>query len=292
MAGKKVLAGILLASLGFLLLQSCRSRELVWVGNKGDRKYFNLPYGRHPRQVMDIYLPSRLQPGKPKVVLVHGGAWVLGRKEHLGNVQRFLHRNGFETMSLNYRLLKRKDTLTYKSQLEDLASAIQEFKGFNQKEGIQDSPLVLLGESAGGQLALLYGYQNSEEIAGIISLSGPTDFYSEKFLKSPYYGRAHGTFQLVVGSKYGAENQMAFQQASPLYSVAPVPTLHFQGDRDFLVNVEQGKALDSVLTEKEIPHRFVLMKGKGHVPRLVSPRYRDTVIFPEILNFLEGFATK
>lgn len=290
MTAKKSFFGFLLFAATALILQSCRNRQMVWVGNKGDRKYFNIPYGSHPRQVMDVYLPKNTDAAKPKVVLVHGGAWVIGRKEHLGNVQRFLHRNGFETMSLNYRLLRLKDTLTYNSQQEDLAAAISAFQDFNKKENIANSPLILLGESAGGQLALLYGYRHPEVVSGLISLSGPTDFYSDNFRKSRYYGRSHRFFQLVVGKSYAGETQKYFEEASPLSVVSSVPTLHFQGDRDFLVNVEQGKALDSALTSKNVPHRFVLMKGRGHAPRLLHFRYRDTVIYPEILSFLQGFS--
>lgn len=290
MSAKKSFFGFLLFAAGVLILQSCRTRQMAWVGNKGDRKHFNIPYGSHPRQVMDVYLPKDLDAAKPKVVLVHGGAWVIGRKEHLGNIQRFLHQKGFETMSLNYRLLKLRDTLTYKSQLQDLAAAISAFQDFNKKENIPSAPLILLGESAGGQLALLYGYRHPAVVSGLISLSGPTDFYSDAFRKSRYYGLAHRTFQLVVGQSYTDEKNREFEDASPLSAVSAVPTLHFQGDRDFLVNVQQGRALDSVLTAKNVPHRFVLMKGRGHAPRLLHFRYRDTVIYPEILSFLASFS--
>ena len=62
----------------------------------------------------------------------------------------------------------------------------------------------------------------------------------------------------------------------------------FQGDRDILVNKKQGLALDSVLTEKEIPHQLILMKNTGHIPRFFSKKKRVNVIFPNILEWVKG----
>jgi acetyl esterase/lipase len=63
-----------------------------------------------------------------------------------------------------------------------------------------------LGESAGGHLALLYGYQNPDKIKKIISLSGPTDFYSPEYLNSFYSKYSSPTIQKVVGTKFLRKN--------------------------------------------------------------------------------------
>ncbi|MEF9480623.1 alpha/beta hydrolase-fold protein [Chryseobacterium sp. 1B4] len=53
---------------------------------------------------------------------------------------------------------------------------IEKFNSLTDKAQLQPNNYILLGESAGGHLALLYGYQHPEQIKKIISLSGPTDF--------------------------------------------------------------------------------------------------------------------
>ena len=133
---------------------------------------------------------------------------------------------------------------------------------------------------------MLYGYQDPNKVEKIISLSGPTDFYSEKYLNSKYYKNSYKTFQKVVGEKYDGSDLAAFKKASPIYVAANVPTLHFQGTNDFLVNKEQGLALDSVLTEKKIPHQFVYMQNTGHAPRFLKKK-RENLVYPNILKFIK-----
>lgn len=119
-------------------------------------------------------------------------------------------------------------------------------------------------------------------------MSGPTDFYSEEYLKSKYFKRSHGTFQKVVGGKYGNEaDAEKFKIASPLANVADVPTLIFQGNKDFLVNQAQGKALDSAMTEKGYRHEFVYMEGAGHVSRIFNQKVWKNIEFPAILKFVK-----
>ena len=124
-----------------------------------------------------------------------------------------------------------------------------------------------------------------DQISKLISLSGPTDFYSDHYLKSSYHQKTKGIFQRVVGEKYSPENLESFKKASPLHEVSNVPTLIFQGDRDFLVNRKQGISLDSVMTAKNFPHEFIYMKNSGHVPRFVKKK-RENIIFPAILKFI------
>jgi hypothetical protein len=51
------------------LLQSCNTRFRVWVGPDGQQKIYNLKYGEHKRQKMDIFLPKDYAVDSPVVLI-------------------------------------------------------------------------------------------------------------------------------------------------------------------------------------------------------------------------------
>ncbi|WP_312075742.1 alpha/beta hydrolase [Chryseobacterium sp.] len=267
-------------------LNSCNTKYRVWVGNNA-QKVYNLKYGEHKRQKMDVFLPSDYPQDSPVVLIVHGGAWKYGNKEHMIQIQKMLFNNNIPSVNMNYRLVRKG--ITYREQLEDIALAIKKFNSLAEKAELLPNNYIILGESAGGHLALLYGYKNPDKIKKIISLSGPTDFYSQEFLHSFYSRYTSNTIQKVVGEKFRRKNlSEEFKKASPIANVSSVPTLLFQGNTDFLVNQKQGLALDSVLTEMKIPHKLVYMKNTGHAPRFFSKTKRDSIVYPNILEWIKN----
>jgi acetyl esterase/lipase len=276
-----------LGLIGFIL-SSCNTKFRVWVGTDNDQKIYNLKYGEHKRQKMDVFLPSNYPENSPVVLIVHGGAWKYGRKEHMIQIQKMLFKNNIPSINMNYRLVSKSKKITYREQLEDINSVITKFNLLAQKAELEPNNYIILGESAGGHLALLYGYRNPDQIKKIISLSGPTDFYSKEYLHSFYSKYSSPTIQKVVGEKFHRENlSEEFKKASPIANISNVPTLIFQGNKDFLVNQKQGLALDSALKAKNIPHKLIFMENSGHAPRFFSKRKRDSIIFPNILNWIK-----
>lgn len=269
-----------------LVLNSCNSKFRVWVG-KDSQKIYNLKYGEHKRQKMDVFLPADYPQDSPVILIVHGGAWKYGRKEHMIQIQKMLFENNIPSINMNYRLVSKH--FTYKNQLEDINAVIEKFNALSKNAELLPNNYILLGESAGGHLALLYGYQNPDKIKKIISLSGPTDFYSHDYLNSFYSKYTSGTIQKVVGTKFNRKNLSEdFQKASPIANVTNVPTLLFQGNQDFLVNQKQGLALDSVLTKMNVPHKLVFMGKTGHAPRFFNKKKRDSIIYPNILEWIKN----
>lgn len=277
-----------LGLIGFVLT-SCNTRKFkVWVGTNNEQKIYNLKYGEHKRQKADIFLPSDYPENSPVVLLIHGGAWTLGKKEHMIQIQKMLFKNNIPSINMNYRLVSKSKKITYREQLEDINLVIAKFNELAQKAELQPNNYILLGESAGGHLALLYGYQNPDKIKKIISLSGPTDFYSPEYLNSFYSKYSSPTIQKVVGTKFLRKNlSEEFKKASPIAHISNVPTLHFQGNQDFLVSPKQGITLDSALTAQNVPHKFIFMENTGHVPRFFSRKKRDSIIYPNILEWIK-----
>lgn len=271
-----------------LVLNSCNTRKFkVWVGTDNEQKIYNLKYGEHKRQKMDVFLPSGYPVNSPVVLLIHGGGWTMGKKEHMIQIQKMLFKNNIPSINMNYRLVSRTKKVTYREQLEDIDSALAKFNSLAEKAELLQDNYVLLGESAGGHLALLYGYSHPQRVKKIISLSGPTDFYSPEYLNSFYSKYSSPTIQKVVGAKFDRKNlSEEFRKASPIANVSNVPTLLFQGNQDFLVNQKQGLALDSALTAQNIAHKFIYMEKTGHVPRFFNKLKRDSIIYPNILEWI------
>jgi acetyl esterase/lipase len=270
------------------LLQSCNTKFRVWVGTGGQQKIYNLKYGDHKRQKMDVFLPLDYAENASIVLIVHGGAWTLGKKEHMIKIQKMLFEHKIPSINMNYRLVSKGKNITYKQQLEDIGLAIEKFNSLAQKAELQPDNYILLGESAGGHLALLYAYSHPEQIKKIISLSGPTDFYSPEYLNSFYSKYTSPTFQKVVGTKFDRKNlSEAFKEASPIANISNIPTLLFQGNNDFLVNQHQGLSMDSALTKQNVPHKLIFMERTGHVPRFFSKIKRDSIIYPNILEWIK-----
>ncbi len=274
-----------LTFLGLILLNSCNTKYRVWVGHNS-QKIYNLKYGEHKKQKIDVFLPAEYPQDSPVVILIHGGAWKYGKKEHMIHIQKMLFENNIPTINMNYRLVNKN--ITYKDQLEDIRAVIEKFNTLASNAELLQNNYILLGESAGGHLALLYGYKNPDQIKKIISLSGPTDFYSHDYLNSFYSRYSSPTIEKMVGTKLKRKNlSKEFEIASPIAQVSNVPTLFFQGTSDFLVNKQQAFSLEQALKRQQIDHKFVLMRKTGHAPRFFNKKKRDTIIYPNILDWIK-----
>ena len=124
----------------------------------------DVPYvegpGAHPiKHKLDLFLPDTR--GFTTVVFVHGGNWIQGDKSlHVAgadiyrNLGRFLARHGYGAAIVNYRLLPE---VTWEAQPADLASAVKWVHANIARHGGDPNAMVLMGHSAGAQLASLVG---------------------------------------------------------------------------------------------------------------------------------------
>ena len=114
----------------------------------------DVAYGPDPAQRMDVYLPSNAHAA-PVIVMVHGGAWMVGDKSSRGVVEpKASHFNdaGIAFVSVDYRLVPKVDPM---AQAGDVADALAYMQQHAAAWGLDSSRIVLMGHSAGAHLVAL-----------------------------------------------------------------------------------------------------------------------------------------
>src|SRR3546814_11233924 len=84
-----------------------RADRLLGQGDGARLLLADQPYGRGPRQSLDIWVPENSKEGDrlPVVVSFHGGGWDSGERGSYGFAGRALARQGFVTVIPDYRLV-------------------------------------------------------------------------------------------------------------------------------------------------------------------------------------------
>jgi acetyl esterase/lipase len=133
--------------------------------------------GRHK---LDLFLPKG-KKDYPVVVLVHGGAWMLGDNRCCGlysSVGEFLASQGIGAVLPNYRL---SPGVKHPEHIKDLARAFAWTRNHIAEHGGRSDEIFLMGHSAGGHLVALLATDEkylqaegcrSTDIKGVIGVSG------------------------------------------------------------------------------------------------------------------------
>jgi acetyl esterase/lipase len=139
----------------------------------------NLPYGAEARQRLDVYRPANAQKA-PVMLFWYGGSWQHGAKDYYGFVGSELARRGFVAVLPDYRLAPDHP---FPAFVEDAALAVRWTRDHAAEFGGDAARIYISGHSAGGHNALMLALDprylqavgmEPEEIAGVVSLAGPT----------------------------------------------------------------------------------------------------------------------
>jgi acetyl esterase/lipase len=105
----------------------------------------------HERQVLDVYAPAEAR-NLPVVFWIHGGGWQAGDKGMVSLKPKAFTDAGFVFVSTNYRLLP---AVGMADIVRDVAASIRWVHGNIGRHGGDPNRLLIMGHSAGGQLAAL-----------------------------------------------------------------------------------------------------------------------------------------
>jgi acetyl esterase/lipase len=219
----------------------------------------NLAYGDHPRQTLDLYLPDKTASPAPLLVWFYGGGWDSGDKAHYAFVASRFNELGYAVAIPDYRLVPE---VQFPAFVSDGAEALRRLVEYADQhpDTLAPQPLVLAGHSAGAYIAVQLVADPTylarvglarQDIAGIIGLSGPYDFY-------PYVA---GPARAAFGDAPARESQPVLQDLSQM-----PPLLLITGDRDTTV-----LPLNSVhLAEAAPAARLERVAGMAHTGTLLA----------------------
>jgi len=264
--------------------------------------YRDIEYLGAEKEKADLYLPISFATATnqtfPVVMEIHGGGWAEGDKAgYLSESLAWeLTKAGYALFSINYKLMVQADSsngtpkrIAWPENLYNCKSGLRFLRKYASQLHIQPGNIAVMGESAGGHLALLTGYtaeneylnrgglytEQSNSVAAVVNLYGITDVYrwgAESFFDEATVNPAK---ELCL--------------ATPLSHVSgkTPPTLTMHGDADKVVPIDQGRRLHRLLDEYSVENEFVEIKGAWHafpvVPHEVNAQ---TDCVPVLLEFL------
>lgn len=121
--------------------------------------------------LLDIYVPKNAIGILPAIINVHGGAFVYGKKEVYQYYCMQLTLRGFVVVNINYRVAPES---VFPAALEDVNSVLKFVEEQGDKFNIDKNNLILIGDSAGGQMISQYATAFSNPAyAKLIGLTTP-----------------------------------------------------------------------------------------------------------------------
>ena len=182
-------------------------------------------YGNSPYQVIDRWVPHNAP--RAHVIVVHGGCWLSEYDvRHVYPMATELAQQGYIVSAVEYR----RTGVTgggWPNSLDDINAAINYL---TDRENKMNLPVVLIGHSAGGHLALLASRDNESSINLTIGLAPITDLTT--------YAKGSNSCQLAAETFMGGAPQELpdlYFEANPSSYDVPSNLLILNGREDQIV---------------------------------------------------------
>ena len=203
----------------------------------------------------------------PCVVVIHGGSWIGGNRKDDGTTRwlnDWLAQHGYAVASIDYRLCPE---FIWPTQRDDLLAAIEYLRAHAAKLEIDPNQFVLLGRSAGGQMAPATAYwKHDPTIRGIVAIYPPTDFYAT-WESATHPGNLDHRLNLeyFLGGTPDTAHAAYDSASAALFAGADAPpTLIIQGKLDINVFHKQAELLEEKLAASKVPHALVSLPWAAH----------------------------
>jgi alpha-L-fucosidase 2 len=216
----------------------------------------DIVYSRSAQLTLDAFVPRASKP-VPAVVVVHGGGWEAGDKvTYVTPLFEPLARAGLAWFSIDYRLTP---AFEHEDQLDDLRQAIRFVRDEHARFNIDPTRIVLVGESASGQMVMQLAAEGSP-IAGVISFYGVYDLPAMVTDASP----RSLLVRLFRRKVLDDDARALLRRYSPLYrahkGMPPVLLVNGTGERLWA----QAQAFAQRLTELGVRHEIIALEGAPH----------------------------
>lgn len=240
--------------------------------------------------MIDLTLPAGAGP-HPLVIYIHGGGWVIGSpKITNGTLLRFhpferIVGAGYALARISYRLL---NEARFPAQLDDVRACIGYLRSTSDQFGLDPERFALLGESAGGYLALMAGlaeapresevaWPPAKAVRAVVNWYGVTDLSTIASGVQENGGLAKRLFGETIDAS-------RMRSASPVAHIsAKSPAVLTQhGTADRVVPFSQAQELHEAMTAAGARHQLDPIDGADHC----FWNAPDTTLMDRMLQFL------
>jgi len=212
--------------------------------------------------------PGSSRRGEPAVLFVHGGPWARDTWGFAPDAQ-WLANRGYLCVQVNYRgstgygkrFLNAGDREWGGRMHDDLIDAV----AWIVEQGYADpGRIAIYGGSYGGYAALVGATFTPDVFRCAIDVVGPSDLRTLIRSIPPYWEPLVAQFHQRVGNP-DTEDEFLWSR-SPLSRVQDIriPMLIAQGANDPRVKKEESEQIVAAMTERGIPHRYLVFPDEGH----------------------------
>lgn len=226
------------------------------------------------------HYPTERSGVRPAVIVLHGGGWRYGNHLETGDWPRVLTEAGFHVFSVEYSLAG--DTYpTWRDAPRDVHDAYNYVQANAKGLSVDPSQISLLGQSAGGHLALLEAYLHNYA-RSVVALYAPID------LTLDYATSRDKSAELDFIGGPPKQYPHRYRAVSPITYVSPYTprTLLVQGKTDDLVDSSNTTLLAGKLTENRIEHETVFLPMTGHSFENQRGGFATQITEAQVVRFL------
>ena len=214
----------------------------------------DIPYtaGADDPQAGDLYEPSGPGPF-PAIVYIHGGSWRSGNKSEFHALAADLATQGYAGFSINYDLQPH----SFPTSFHEAQTAVRFLRTHAAEYHIDPNQIVVLGESAGGELAGLVALATGDSSAAV---SAAVIFNGAYRLSASI-----GVIARYLGVKREKERRL-FKEASPFAQIHPGAPPFFvgHGTADHIVPYSEAQLFIQALQEQNVPVTTYVADGGHH----------------------------
>ena len=228
---------------------------------------------------LHIFNPESKTKNHPVFMIIHGGGWTGGEPRKFYTIAEHFARKGIMGISLEYRLMSRKQGTTVFDCVKDGRTAVRYLREHADELGIDPDRIVVAGGSAGGHVAVGTALLDFDESGEDVSVSSSP---SGLVLLNPVIDTSKAGYgQTKIGERW--------RELSPVHQVKAglPPTILFHSTGDTVTPYAGARRFANLSREAGNECELITYEGGRHGYFIFDlPAYRG--VLSRLAEFLES----